>query len=295
MKPDPAFCQRPSQREAKLILLQVFGSGEKAPGIQSAVAQKLEGLSVELVAAALADHVHRSGVRSLVRHQKSFLDFELIDSSDRQVERQFAIPRTADRDAVQRVADGVGKSSGKNNHAGRVADVGRDVVVGRADVNGASREQRQLQEIAAVQWQIPDPCGIHHHPHGVAGGFERSLVAGVYRDDGSDFTDLQDHVDNSLLTHLDVEAIYCVSGETSFGYLECIQAWLYPGKSKGTGFVGIGLPDQALGFFGEADPSAHNYDVPGVTHRPTERSRAEGGLCHQAATCENRDPNYPCL
>src|SRR5262249_38606271 len=69
MKPDAIFAQRPSDRAAELVALQVlFCGSEEAPGVENSVSEELEDFAVELIRPALCDDVDDSGTGPLLGH-----------------------------------------------------------------------------------------------------------------------------------------------------------------------------------------------------------------------------------
>src|SRR6185437_7831299 len=79
------------------------------------ITKKFKGFAMELVAATLGRDIHHRGVWSLIRHEKTFLNLELIYCCNRDIQSQFAVSRSPDRHAVQRVADRIGHCCRQNN------------------------------------------------------------------------------------------------------------------------------------------------------------------------------------
>ena len=145
------FPYRSAERESELILLQVLSAQcEEAACIQIAVAEKLESFAVKLVAPTLRRDVHHGSVWSLVRHEKILLDLELINCRSGDIQRQFSVPRSADRYAVEGVANRVRHRAGENNRPPRLSHIRGKNIAGSTNFSGASGEQTQLEEVPAV-------------------------------------------------------------------------------------------------------------------------------------------------
>ena len=161
IEPQLVFVDRPAQRAAELVALQVvFGGGKEVARIENIIAHELECLAVERVAAALGGDVHQRGIRPLVRHEEALLHLELIDVRDGQIDRRFAQTAAARSHAVDQVAGGLRHVAAQNDAAVRMAHLrSDDVGVAARWVGGAAertcspRDQRKLQKIAAVQRQ----------------------------------------------------------------------------------------------------------------------------------------------
>ena len=168
VKPHAVFPERSSQRPAELVSLQVLSRGSKeASGVQDPVAEELENLAMVLVAPALGDDVDDGGTCPLIRHQEIHLYLELIDGSDGRAEREFAISRSPDVEAVERVADRVRKRTGQDNEPSGRPDIRGKHIASRADLVDASGQQSQLKEVAAIQREFPNLFGIHQRTDGI--------------------------------------------------------------------------------------------------------------------------------
>src|ERR1017187_8420389 len=118
----------PSQGSAELIAVKGSGMGlrlEEIAGIQVVVPQEFECLTVETVAAGFRDHVHNARIRTHRRHDEPLQYLELVNSRDRDIQRQVSQTAARDRDAIDGETDEILLDAGN-----------RDVPVGVAGLGG---------------------------------------------------------------------------------------------------------------------------------------------------------------
>ena len=168
-RPEPHLVldDRPADREAELIALQLLGTrGEEIAGVQLRVPQELECLAVKCVGASDGRDVDHGRIRPLVGHEEARLHLELVHVGDRYIDRQLSPASTAHLDSVDRVTVVRRFHAADHNEAARMPDLAREARTPLGG-SGAARKQGEFQEVPAVQGQLVDAFGVDYGSDGV--------------------------------------------------------------------------------------------------------------------------------
>src|SRR5690348_2713839 len=95
-----------------------------------------------------------------------------------------------------------------------MTNIRAEIIVGRADIDRTSRQERELQKIAAIQGQLPYSAGIHNRSYRIGLRIKRGPVSRQNLDHGVDFADSQGNVEDGPFTDLDAESIDLISTKT---------------------------------------------------------------------------------
>ena len=154
-EPRAILANRSPDGAAELIAMKLLRARrEEVARIELLIAEELEQLAVEAVAARPCGEIDQTGIRTLVGHEEAHLHFELVDGGGRDVQSRFAQAAAARCDSVDQVTCRTADVAAENDGIVTAAGLASDSIAACGGRDGAPGQERKLKEVPSVERQF---------------------------------------------------------------------------------------------------------------------------------------------